>query len=192
MGLLQSKLPFLGLLILLFLPSGKLVVSKIAPGLFSSQTIPGFNQEPINLDNIIYTSEDDPYGYAALLNALYQNELSWHFQAPENVTTFSRIPATGTHKSLTRFFSENGASLNWVSREVFLEKYTDNSNPVNCTVFSSSHFVAINEPSYHFILVLEAGSRYIYIFDPLIGRVIYPCEYFFSAWVEGVAIGDGW
>jgi hypothetical protein len=166
-------------LALLFLPSTKLLLAQ--------------HQEvsPYNLENTNYTDKADPYGYLSLLSTTFlRNSLSQTFQTPAPLEQRGSIPREATPEALGSFVSHYGLQGKWLAGEDIERSLARDSSLKGCQMFqdysSGGLILPVSQPEYHFIALLEAGSDYVYAFDPFVGRVIYSCETLLEVW-EGKA-----
>ncbi len=143
------------------------------------------------LETANYTDTKDPYGYLSLLSStFFRNEPSQTFQTPAPLKQLRDIPQQATPESLETLVSQYGLKGKWIPRaDTKLNLKRDNSL-AGCQMFWSYSdgglILPVSQPEYHFIALLEAGSDYVYAFDPFVGRVIYPCQQLLEVW-EGAA-----
>lgn len=145
---------------------------------------------PYYLENTSYTDDTDPYGYLPLLSATFlRKEPSQIFQTPAPLEQRGNIPQQATPENLETFAAHYNLQGKWLDRTDIELSLKRDSSLKGCQMFqfySSSFILAVNEPNYHFIGLLEAGSGYVYAFDPFVGRVIYTCDKLLEVW-EGKA-----
>jgi hypothetical protein len=162
-------------LALLFLPSTKLLLAQHQ------------DLSPYNLENTNYTAKTDPYGYLSLLStAFLRNSPSQTFQTPAPLEQRGSIPQEATPEDLESFVSHYGLQGKWLAREDIERSLARDSSLKGCQMLqdysSGGLILPISQPEYHFIALLEAGSDYVYAFDPFVGRVIYPCNMLLEVW----------
>ena len=183
---------FLGVmsLLLLFVPSLRLLLTSSHPDSVSMQPGWSFNGYGFLLESLDRTTELDPIGYNALLStAFFRSESSSYFLAPTATNLLADVSAQADYKELETLTSRLGLTGRRVSQEA-IEAGQEVKGLVGCQKFSpyssDGLILALSKPEYHFVALLEAGTDYVYVFNSLTGRMIYPCPAFLDIW-EGAA-----
>ena len=137
-------------------------------------------------------STRDPLGYNVLLEVTFFRTVpSYLFERPTRVSNFGTVQRTYDRDFLKSFAKANGVEGIWDERDSLSREAEATGYNLNRCDFLSGYslygiVLPVAQPQPHFISLLEAGEDYIYAFDPLAGRVLYPCKNFLEVW-EGAA-----
>lgn len=137
-------------------------------------------------------SAQDPLGYNSLLEVTFFRTVpSYFFKRPSQKINFGTVLHDYDKDFLKSFAQTHGIEGVWADRNSLAREAEVTGSSLNRCNFLSSYdrygiVLPVAQPRPHFISLLEAGEDYIYAFDPLAGRVLYPCENFLEVW-EGTA-----
>ena len=128
---------------------------------------------------------ESEYSLNYLLYAIIKNQAdSKDFMLP-NQTGFKtdKVHSILSLTAFENFAKDYGITGHWVNYDQFIASF--DSNEKGCQRLSYLYGVgllAVNASPMRFVMPIEGGSKYVYILDPLLGLVIYPCKYFLDLW----------
>jgi hypothetical protein len=128
-----------------------------------------------------YITDTDPYGHRALLVAsLLRQEVSWQFREPDMRRAAVMPPVELLYETFDRFTVDNNLFRRRATKDTLI--VTANDCSALSVVADSGMVVALHQPKLYLVAILNAGTDYVYLFDPAVGRMLYTCGAFFDRW----------